>query len=147
MECMCAQTRPRFLLSWEFWENGVRTHVNSKGSIPSIGKKISSEEDRTHGAASRCTVSPTYYLYTSCSCSANFKDADSPSFSFRLTFTSKPHKPRGKTRGKSLSSCFWFPESPLPQPPPSSSLSGLRPAEAAVSTIHPFSSVPEKQSV
>ena len=37
MKCMYAQTRPRFILSSEgvFWGNGVRTHVNSKGKIPS----------------------------------------------------------------------------------------------------------------
>ena len=35
MECMCAQTRPRFTLSSErVLGNGVRTHVNSKGNIP-----------------------------------------------------------------------------------------------------------------
>ena len=40
MKCMCAQTRPRFILSSEgvFWGNGVWTHVNSKGKIPSTGK-------------------------------------------------------------------------------------------------------------
>ena len=40
MECMCAQTRPRFILSSErvFWGNGVWTHVNSKRKIPSTGK-------------------------------------------------------------------------------------------------------------
>ena len=43
----------------EFWGNGVRTHVNSKGKIPSTGKKISPEEDRTHDAASK-TASPTH---------------------------------------------------------------------------------------
>ena len=41
--------------------NGVRTHVNSKGKMPSSGKKFSSEEDRTHGAASSRTASPTHY--------------------------------------------------------------------------------------
>ena len=41
MECMCEQTRPRFILSSErVLGNGVRTHVNSKGKIPSIGKKL-----------------------------------------------------------------------------------------------------------
>ena len=42
MECMCAQTRPRFILSSErvLWGNGVRTHVNSKGKIPSTVKLI-----------------------------------------------------------------------------------------------------------
>ena len=40
MKCMCAQTRPRFILSSEgvFWGNGVWTHVNSKGKISSTGK-------------------------------------------------------------------------------------------------------------
>ena len=44
-------------------ENGVRTHVNSKGKKPSTGKKFSSEEDRTHDAAS----SEPNILPTSCS--------------------------------------------------------------------------------
>ena len=59
MECICAQTRPRFLLSSKrvLW-NGVRTHVNSKGKISCIR---SSEEDRTHDAASCRTASPTHY--------------------------------------------------------------------------------------
>ena len=37
MKCVYAQTRPRFILSSEgvFWGNGVWTHVNSKGKIPS----------------------------------------------------------------------------------------------------------------
>ena len=40
MERMCKQTRPRFVLSSErVWGNGVRTHVNSMGEIPSTGKK------------------------------------------------------------------------------------------------------------
>ena len=40
MKCMCAQTRPRFILSSErvLGGNGVWTHVNSKGKIPSTGK-------------------------------------------------------------------------------------------------------------
>ena len=41
----------------EFLGNGVRTHVNSKGKIPSTG---GSEEGRTHDAASRKTASPTH---------------------------------------------------------------------------------------
>ena len=62
MECMCAQTRLRFILSSErVFGNGVRTHVNSKGKIPATGKKISSEEDQTHDTASRTTASPTHY--------------------------------------------------------------------------------------
>ena len=38
----------------EFWGNGVRAHVISKGKIPSTG---SPEEDRTHSASSRRTYS------------------------------------------------------------------------------------------
>ena len=40
MKCMCAQTRPWFILSSErvLGENGVWTHVNSKGKIPWTGK-------------------------------------------------------------------------------------------------------------
>ena len=39
MECMYAQTRPRFILSSErVLGNGVRTHVTFKGKIPSTGK-------------------------------------------------------------------------------------------------------------
>ena len=42
MECMCAQTRPRFIFSSEivFGGNGVRTHASSKGKIPSAGKML-----------------------------------------------------------------------------------------------------------
>ena len=43
--------------SFFLW-NGVRTHVNSKGEIPSTG---GSEEGPTRDAASRRTASPTYY--------------------------------------------------------------------------------------
>ena len=46
----------------ELWGNGVRTHVNSKRKkIPSTGKKISPEEDRTHDAASSRTASPALF--------------------------------------------------------------------------------------
>ena len=45
----------------EFRGNGVRTHINSKGKIPSTRKKFSSEEDRIHDAASSRTASPTHY--------------------------------------------------------------------------------------
>ena len=69
MECMCAQTRPQYntLIQTSFggfccffvcFENGVRTHFNSKGKIPSFG---CSGEDRTHDATSRRTVGPTHY--------------------------------------------------------------------------------------
>ena len=45
----------------EFMGNRVRTHVNSKGNIPSTGKKYFSEGDRTHDDAWRRTASPTHY--------------------------------------------------------------------------------------
>ena len=36
MECMCAQTRPQFILSsQQVLGNGIRAHVNSKGKVPS----------------------------------------------------------------------------------------------------------------
>ena len=41
--------------------NGIRTHVNSKGKIPSTRNNFSSEEDRTQDAASSRTASPTHY--------------------------------------------------------------------------------------
>ena len=49
MKCMYAQTRPRFILSSEgvFGGNGVWTHVNSKGKIPSTENP---EEDRSRDA-------------------------------------------------------------------------------------------------
>ena len=59
MECMCAQTRPRVILSSErVLGIGVTTHVDSKGKIPFTG---GSEEGRTGAAASRRTGSPTHY--------------------------------------------------------------------------------------
>ena len=42
----------------EFLGNGVRTHFNSKGKIPSTGN---SGKDRTRNTASCRTASPTYY--------------------------------------------------------------------------------------
>ena len=45
--------------SKEFWGNGVRNHVNSKGKIPCTG---GSEEVWTHDAASHRSASPTHYL-------------------------------------------------------------------------------------
>ena len=44
----------------DFGRNGVRTHVNSKVKILST-RKFSSEENRTHDAASNRTASPTQY--------------------------------------------------------------------------------------
>ena len=59
MECMCAQNRDQFTLSSErVLENGVRTHVNSKGKIPSTRGL---EEGPTCDAALHKTESPTHY--------------------------------------------------------------------------------------
>ena len=63
MECICAQTLDIGLTilsisSKRVLGNGDRTHVNSKGKIPSTG---SSEEDQTDNAASCRTASPTHY--------------------------------------------------------------------------------------
>ena len=58
---MCAQTRPRFILSSErVLGEWSQNPVNSKGKIPS-SEKISSGEDGTHDAASSRTASPTHY--------------------------------------------------------------------------------------
>ena len=38
MECVCAQTRPLFILSSErVLGNGVRIHISSKGKMPAMG--------------------------------------------------------------------------------------------------------------
>ena len=51
---LCSQSK-------EFLENGVRTHVDSKGKKSTPPEKKISEEDRTHDAASSRTASPTHY--------------------------------------------------------------------------------------
>ena len=57
---MCTQTRPLSMFSSEkVLGNGVRTHVNSKGKIPSTG---SSEQDRTCDAASHKMSQTRYQL-------------------------------------------------------------------------------------
>ena len=59
MESVCAQTRPRFILSSKrVWGNGFGTHVNLRGKVPSTA---GSEEERTCAAASRRAASPTHY--------------------------------------------------------------------------------------
>ena len=45
----------------ELQGDGVSPHGNSKRKISSTGKKMSSEEDRTHEAASSRTANPTHY--------------------------------------------------------------------------------------
>ena len=59
MECMCAQTRPWFILSSErvlLSGNGVRTHVGSKGKIPSTGD--SGESSLLHRIMQDCEPNP-----------------------------------------------------------------------------------------
>ena len=57
MECMCAQTKPWFILSSErVLGNEIRTHVNSMGKIPSYG---ASEQDRTCCGYSEPNTLPT----------------------------------------------------------------------------------------
>ena len=50
--CMCAQTRPRFILSSEtsFGARESEPKLTSRRKIPSTGKKISTKEDRTDDA-------------------------------------------------------------------------------------------------
>ena len=79
MECLCAWTRPQFRLSSKrVLENEIRTHVNSKGNIPSTG---GSEEDRTHSAPSRKTASPTHYWLSYSGPLSNFFFLRSPATS------------------------------------------------------------------
>ena len=61
MGCMCTQTRPQFILSSEsFWgmESEPMLAPREKSPLP---EKFSSEEDRTHAAASCRTASLTHY--------------------------------------------------------------------------------------
>ena len=61
MKCMCAQTRPQFILSSQrVLGKWSQKPCSLQGKNPLYQKKISSEEDRTCDAASR-TASPTHY--------------------------------------------------------------------------------------
>ena len=53
-------SHPRELLFFFFFWNGVSTHINSRGK-PLPQEKFSSEEDRTHDAASHRPASSTHY--------------------------------------------------------------------------------------
>ena len=72
MECMCAQTGPRLILSSErVLGNGVRTYVNSKGKIPSTGKNLrgGSNPRRCIKQDSEPNTKPTHCpLSNSCPC-------------------------------------------------------------------------------
>ena len=61
MECMCAQTRPRFILSSENIWGIVREPMLTPRKKSPLPEKSSPEEDRTHNAASHRTASPTLY--------------------------------------------------------------------------------------
>ena len=90
----------------EFWMNGVRTHVNSKGKIPSTEKKknkqtLSPEEDRTRDAASSSPASPTHYQLRS---QSRKRSRDPRSLGARFTT-----KPPGRSGGNNHSRCFHRP--------------------------------------
>ena len=62
MECMCTQTRPWIVL----WSERVLGGMESEPMLTPEEKShrlenFSSEEDRTHDAASKRTASPTHY--------------------------------------------------------------------------------------
>ena len=59
---MCAQTRPRFILSSQraFWGMESEPLLTTRGKSP-LPEIFSSEEDETHDAASSRTANPTHY--------------------------------------------------------------------------------------
>ena len=60
MECMCAQTRPRSILSSKsFWGMESELMVTPREKSPLV-EKFSPDEDRTHYTASSRTVSPRH---------------------------------------------------------------------------------------
>ena len=62
MECMCAQTRPWFMLSSErVFGDWSQNPCELQAKNPLYQKKISSEEYQTHNTASSRTASPTHY--------------------------------------------------------------------------------------
>ena len=98
MKCMCAQTRPRFILSSErvFWGNGVWTHVNSKGKIPSTGKF---PQTRIEPCGQRAQALPTELFR--------------PRLSSSLTFLQtgqlrKIGRPKFSKHGRQLSRSYFF---------------------------------------
>ena len=60
---MCAQTRPRFILSSKRIWGGMESEptLTPREKFPLPGKKKSSEEDGTYETASSRTASPTHY--------------------------------------------------------------------------------------
>ena len=64
MECMCAQTRPRSVLSSKRVLGGMESEpmLTPREKVP-LPEKVSPEEDRTHDTASRRTASPTHYQW------------------------------------------------------------------------------------
>ena len=62
MECMCAQTRPQFILSSERALGGMESEPMLTPTEQSPQpEKFSPEEDRTRNSASSRTASPTHY--------------------------------------------------------------------------------------
>ena len=96
-ECMCAQTRPWFiLLSERVIGNGVRTHVNSKGKIPSTG---GSEKGRTCDAVSHRTASPTHYRLSYSGHSHRVIDAFVSTSIYRYMYVNELHIGNYLTKG------------------------------------------------
>ena len=62
MECMCAQTRARFILSSErvFWGMESEHTLTPKEKSP-LPENFSPKEDRTHDTTSSRTARPTHY--------------------------------------------------------------------------------------
>ena len=59
-ECVCVETRPRlYYHPEEFLGNGFRTHVNSKGKIPSTG----GSDGRGFQSQRRVEMEPVYNPY------------------------------------------------------------------------------------
>ena len=139
MKCVCAQTRPRFILSSErdFFGNGVRTHVNSKGKIPSTGKfpQRRIEPATLHYAGQRAQTLPTSYsdplqnvhylqqmlLYSHWSCSAPLPCCGSRCRSVHPMNNTPP--PPARYPGNTSDDKISPPLSPSPPQPSSSSSS------------------------
>ena len=87
----------------------IRTHVNSEGKIPSTGEKKSSEEDRTHDAASNRTASLTHYHRA-----IPTRTSAEKVFNFRLV----GYYPFVSFHARNPMTCCWALDIPTPSLPP-----------------------------
>ena len=87
----------------EYLRNGVRTHVNSKGKIPTTR---SSEEDRTHDSSSRRTASPTHYRLSYSSQLPNIASPPSPMGPLRPMDTADMGRKRKTLASQSVRLCI-----------------------------------------